>query len=46
VLNIEIGPQMEESIHRGTFSMALKDVNDEIAQENLHSEDPVLQFID
>ncbi|MCI55590.1 hypothetical protein A2U01_0076841, partial [Trifolium medium] len=30
----------------GTFSMTLKDVNDEIAQGSLHSEDPVLQSVD
>ncbi|GAU25372.1 hypothetical protein TSUD_70250 [Trifolium subterraneum] len=31
---------------QGTFSMALKDVNNEIAQGNLHNEDLVLQRMD
>ncbi|MCH96282.1 hypothetical protein A2U01_0017266, partial [Trifolium medium] len=46
VLNIETEPRMEELFHKGTFSMTLKDVNDETAQGNLHSDDPVLQLID
>jgi hypothetical protein len=46
ILNIETEPQMKVLIHKGTFSMALKDVNDVIAQGNLHSEDTVLQLID
>ncbi|MCI35407.1 hypothetical protein A2U01_0056628, partial [Trifolium medium] len=31
-LNIETETQLEDLIHKGTFSMALKDVNDEIVQ--------------
>ncbi|MCI03028.1 hypothetical protein A2U01_0024062, partial [Trifolium medium] len=46
VLNIETEPQMEELFHKGAFSMTLKDVNDETAQGNLHSDDPVWQLID
>ncbi|MCI37972.1 hypothetical protein A2U01_0059200, partial [Trifolium medium] len=45
-LNIETEPQLEELIHKGTHSMALKDVSDEIVQGNLHSEVPILQTID